>query len=192
VPQFLRGILAKREIWKCLHTTNYQRAKLKASIWEGRVSRLLLQVKENQTRMTSEQIKQLVQHYIHTSLQECEEDRLTKVRNEEEWAAVSLGYTNMLEATQGSLIANDFSEVIEVAEELLQAHQVSLDRQSMEYKRLCRELLIARQKILKTELDRIDGVYWEERLTPMAQGQLRSHSFAGGGSSPLAFEFPSL
>lgn len=139
--------------------------------------------------MTSEQINLLVQHYIHTSLQECEEDRLTKVRSEDEWEAVSMGYTNMLEDTQGRLIANDFSKVIEVAEELLQAHQVSFDRQSIGYKRLGRELLIARQKILRIELDRIDGNYWDEPLGPIGPtvpGQSVPHSFANT-SSQLAF-----
>ena len=49
VPQSLRAILDKREIWKCLRTTSHEEAKLKAGIWEGNISRLILLLKRTIT-----------------------------------------------------------------------------------------------------------------------------------------------
>lgn len=164
VPAFLRGILAQREVWKCLWTANYQEAKLRASIWEGKVSRLLLTVKENRAHMTPNQITSLVQQYLSASIQEAEEERLTRTLGDDEREAISLGLMNALENTESRLMQNDFSRISSEADELLFSHQIPFDNQSPEYKRLCRELLIAKQKLLKLELDRIDGNYWNEPL----------------------------
>lgn len=99
VPTFLRGIFARKEIWKCLCTANYREAKLLASIWEDKVSRLLLVLKENQVPMNPNQITQLVQQYFSASIREWKEERLTRTCGEDEREAISSGIMNTLGST---------------------------------------------------------------------------------------------
>jgi hypothetical protein len=54
---------------------------------------------------------------------------------------------------------NNFSKVSQIADSLLSERNIQLNRETSEYKRLCRELLIADQLIWKTELNRIDENY---------------------------------
>jgi hypothetical protein len=109
--------------------------------------------------MTSEQIRLLVQQYISTTLHECEESRASRVMSDEEREATWYGLTDVLEQTQSELLRNDYSKVADVADELLQTHQLMMDKATEEYQRFCRELLKARQAILRIELDRNEGDY---------------------------------
>ena len=64
-----------------------------------------------------------------------------------------------LEENYVNLMNNDFSELAEVANELLAKNNIAVASDSVPFKKLCRELLIAEQKVLKTELKRWDGDY---------------------------------
>ena len=140
--------------------------------------------------MTPDQIKILVQHYVSSSLKECEESRARRTVHGEEREAISCALTDALGETQSQLLRNDYSTMREVADELLQAHQLPVTNASPEYLTFCRELLIARQGLLRVELDRNDGNYWGEHLSSALlagmigrQGQAMGMPWEGGSSA---------
>lgn len=111
--------------------------------------------------MKLDDIKRLVQRYLTASLEEGETARLgARVLDDDEQEALELAMTDALETTQDQLVWNDFTKISEEADELLQSHKLSLPRGSEAYRRLCRELLKAKQVVLKAELDRMNGNYW--------------------------------
>lgn len=94
--------------------------------------------------MTKEQIRALVEEYTKTTLQDGEEERLTRKVSDEERETISMVYTDLLEQAHFQLLQGDFSSVAPIADELLQTHRLPpLDAESLEHKRLCRELLKA-------------------------------------------------
>jgi integrase len=111
--------------------------------------------------MKLDQIKRLVQQYLDSSLEECEEARLSGSHDDDDESdALSLALTDLLEETQGQLLRNDYGKISQEADDLLRSHKLTLSRSSEAYRRLCRELLKAKQVVLKAELDRWDGNYW--------------------------------
>jgi integrase len=156
VPASLHGILGRREIWKSLETESYETAKIRAALCDGRLSELFLLLKGN-GGMKREQIDALVKLYVTAKLREAEEGWLTRRISEDDRETLSLAITDALEATQEQLVSNDFKKVQDIADDLLAAHHVTLDKDSLDYKRLCHELLKGHQAIFKKELDRCEG-----------------------------------
>jgi integrase len=110
--------------------------------------------------MKLEHIKRLVQSYLDTALEQCEAARLHARPDEDEDEALSLALTGALEETQGQLAMNDFRKISQEADELLSTRKLTLSKDSEAYRRLCRELLKAKQVVLKAEIQRWDGNYW--------------------------------
>ena len=104
--------------------------------------------------MTPKQINKLIQQYTKATLEDCEEGRLNNLKNynDHELEGVSLVIVEKLEENYVKLMNNDFSEVTEVANKLLTENSLTVASESTPFKKLCRELLIAEQKVLKTEL----------------------------------------
>jgi uncharacterized protein DUF6538 len=120
VPASLHAIVGRKEVWKCLETDSYEKAKIRAALWEGRLSRLFLLLKgSDHTGMKREQIDGLVKLYLTAKLREAEEDWLTRRVSDRDMEAISLAITDALEATQEQLASNDFQKVQEIADELL-------------------------------------------------------------------------
>ena len=115
--------------------------------------------------MTANQIKALVREYVSSSLAFCEQSRAISKISDDKRKAIGCILTHAIELTRDNLLRDDFSDMLETADELLQAHQVQIIHASPDYHRLCRELLIAREGLLLTELDRNDGNYWGEHLS---------------------------
>ena len=69
------------------------------------------------------------------------------------------------------LMNNDFSELTEVANKLLAENNITVASESTPFKKLCRELLIAEQKVLKTELARWGGDYSDQLILSHADGE---------------------
>ena len=71
--------------------------------------------------MTPKQISKLIQQYTKATLEECEEDRLSNLKkyNDNDLESISFVIVDKLEENYMNLMNNDFSEVAEVANELL-------------------------------------------------------------------------
>jgi hypothetical protein len=115
--------------------------------------------------LTADHLNALVQEYIASSLAFCEQARSMMSLSDEKRDAIDSALTEAIELTQLHLLRRDYSDMQETADELLQAHGLPVSTTSPEYHRLCRELLMARQGLLLTELDRNDGNYWGEHLS---------------------------
>lgn len=159
VPHAFRSHVGRREILKSVRTTDRAQAKLKADVWEGHLAELFLLLRRHHETMTPDQIAALVQRYITDSLDAGEEDRSARIVCEDQREAISLAYSDRLEANQSDLLSHSFARITSTADDLLRTHGVTLDKTSEEYRRLCRELLKAEQRVLHTEMERWRGSY---------------------------------
>ena len=124
--------------------------------------------------MTPKQIKKLVQQYTKATLEECEEGRLNNLKNYNDDGLECIFHVivEKIEENYVKLMNNDFSEVTEVANKLLTKNSLTIASESTLFKKLCRELLIAEQKVLKTELKRWGGDYSDQLVKFAASGEL--------------------
>jgi len=173
VPSELRQILHKREVVKSLRTSSHAEAITRSCILKGRVVRLWSVLKSERITMTPKQISKLIQQYTKATLEECEEERLKNLKDchDNELEANSFVIVEKLEENYVKLMNNDFSEVTEVANKLLTKNSLTIASESTIFKKLCRELLIAEQKVLKTELKRWGGDYSDQLVNFAANGE---------------------
>lgn len=110
--------------------------------------------------MTPEQIHKLVVEHVNADLTALEERSFAISRDDDdELDAASLALTEVLQDTECDLIANDFRRVVVTAEELLSKHNLCIERDSLDWKRLCRGLLVGFQTVLRAELRVLEGDY---------------------------------
>lgn len=84
--------------------------------------------------------------------------QLTHTRSDDEREAASLAITDTLETSTGELLNNDFHRVASTANDLLANHGIAdVKRDSLDWKRLCRGLLVGLQTALQTELRHVEG-----------------------------------
>jgi integrase len=159
VPVVLRAIFGRREIVRSLGTAAYSDACIKARVWEGRLALLFAFLKEHHQRMTSKEIERLIDYYLTSTLHECEEERATRDVSDDEREAIALTLTDLLEKSQGELIAHDYRRISQTADDLLDTHKYTLEKNSEEYQRLCRGLLQAQQRVFRIESERWEGDY---------------------------------
>ena len=107
--------------------------------------------------MTPQQISALVAEYVNATLETVEEYSLTNTRTDSEREATSLAITDQLEDSTSELLNNDFHRVATTANDLLTKHGVTVERDSLDWKRLCRGLLVGLQTALQTELRNVEG-----------------------------------
>ena len=172
VPSELRQILHKREVVKSLRTSSHAEAITRSCILKGRVVRLWSVLKSERISMTPKQINKLIRQYTKATLEECEEERLNNLKdiNDNDLEGVSHVIVDKLEENYVKLMNNDFSEVTKVADKLLAENNLTVASESTPFKKLCRELLIAEQKVLKTELARWGGDYSDQLILSHADG----------------------
>lgn len=123
-----------------------------------------------------QEISSLLDTWFNESLEEDEEDRLTgKPKTELEHMALSSAYTDLLDEVHADLVYNNYSRVSRVADDLLENEGMSLDSESLSYKRLCRKLLKRQVQLYKILMNREDGKFeWESIITPATQTQTNS------------------
>lgn len=142
VPIALRATLNGRsQLWKSLRTRSRVVADIQAARWEGRVVRLFPYLMKFAPSMTSEQIQWLVAEYVNATLDTVEEFSLTQSRTDSEREAASLAITDQLDDSTADLLNNDFHRVATTANDLLTKHGLTVERDSLDWKRLCRGLL---------------------------------------------------
>ncbi len=172
VPADLRLFLHRREIKKSLGTS-YRDAKILSARWEGRLAYLFHHLRQHGVAMTLDQIKKLVQHYINTSLEEEEEALLASNGHDDDDLPP---YSDFLEEAVNQLRRNDFRQIQHEADELLKTHKRTLPKTSDAYRRLCRELLKAKQVVWKAVMERSGGNYFRDTSA--------AYSILGHSSTP--------
>ena len=113
VPVALRGIFGRLG-------TAVSDACIKACVWEGHLSRLFVFLKEHHRRMTAKEIERLIEHYISSTLKDCEEERLNRAVSEDEREAIGLTLVDLMENTHAELVTHDYRRISRTANELLE------------------------------------------------------------------------
>lgn len=163
VPSDLRHLVGRREILKSLRCSSYRRARLLGAQWEGNLAKLFTILRTHHQVMTQEQIDALVQEYLSTTLDRCEQERIDRGRmSEEEQEATWLALSDLLDSTVMNLTDHDYRRISPTVDELLASHKLTLAKTSPAYKKLCRSVLVAQQRVVKMEMDRLSGNYLEE------------------------------
>ena len=123
--------------------------------------------------MNKNDISRLIQQHTKSTLEEYEEDRLNNLKkyDDDDLESISLVIVEKLEENYVKLMNNDFSEVTEVVNKLLAENSFTVASESTPFRKLCRELLIAEQKVLKTELARWGGDYSDQLILSHADGE---------------------
>lgn len=76
VPPQLRAIVGKSEIVRSLRTTRIREARLRAAVWEARITTLFLNIRFGWIKMSKDTIQRILQSY-HDSQIEAFEEQLT-------------------------------------------------------------------------------------------------------------------
>jgi integrase len=172
IPQDIVPYINRREIWKSLKTVNHKNAKVIASKLLYHTERLFLHVRSGM--YTDTQMRQLVNDYLHDVLNRCESIRSLgmvtyETDNHEPVTADADAQTiitksvvaadELIETSKRKLMVNDFSGVSVRLDWYIKEKGLSVDKGSVEYTKLCREILKAEIESLKIEKERIVGNY---------------------------------
>lgn len=123
-------------------------------------NRLFLLLRRKGVIMTRYQINMLVSKWLREALDEREDDLLlAPPMTDHAREALSLGISDQRDGVTGALLNGDWSRMAGEAEGLLQAAGLSLDHGSIEFRRLCQRLLLAKVEFLKAEEDRLEARY---------------------------------
>ena len=162
IPQDLRRVFPSGELKKSLKTTSFKNAKSLVKVYCYRAERLFTHVRCGM--LTGTQIKKLISEYLHTSLQADEDFRITyeTPADNPQVEKLQRAYQAVIEDRKAELARNDLSAIAPQADTLLQNTGIALDKDSAEYKRLCRELLKAEIAYFTVGLERYKGNYQNE------------------------------
>ncbi len=163
VPHDLRDIVRKRELRYSLRTGFLSEAKIRARRMVTHVQLLFDDVRKGgrMKELTEADIKKLLEGYMKSCLEEAEADRVSASR------PINQGYLDeYLEVLsfqtsdhREALALQDYRNIARHVDDLLSEHGLTMNKESMAYKKLCRELLKTKVKLLETEQRHAVGDY---------------------------------
>lgn len=162
IPQKIRQHFKGRvEVWRSLKTADAEEADLRASEFEARTKRLFVTLKREGDRMTQAQIDRLVSQWLDSELDEAEDYRaLSGPVSDQAREDQLMGLSIMQDESYEALVSCDYRTIAAEADELLKSAGLPpLDHDGVEFGRLCRRLLIAKQEYVTIEEERWNGVY---------------------------------
>lgn len=151
----------RKEVWRSLRTADKELAQVKASTWQASGRRLFLTLRRYGGRMTQDQIEALVQHWLDTTLDETDHNRLLAGPvTDEQYIDRDKDLTDYQDILLEWLRGNELERMTEPADQLLQSAGLpTLDHDSLAFKQLCRRLLEAQLEWTAIQRDRLDGLY---------------------------------
>jgi len=189
IPQNLRPYFDGRsEVWRSLKTLNKDEAAARSAQWEGQGRQLFVTLKRQGDQMDKAQIEALVERWLESELDESEDARALAGHFTNDYLdGVQLVLSNQFNDVNGALLSNDFRIIEREAHELIKAAGLpALDHDGVDFGRLCRRLLRAKQDFLRLEADRWNGVYNNHRPIPTPYPPHYSSATPGTGkSSPV-------
>jgi integrase len=122
---------------------------------------------------SKDEIKKLVSQYFHTVLNRCEElrslgivhyesprkDEATKKSSDDTFKLDLGACDELIELYKNKLFRNDFEGLEVRLDRFLKEKGINIDKESVEYTKLCREILKAEIEVFKVEKERITGNY---------------------------------
>ena len=159
IPQDLRGVFPSGELKKSLKTSSWKNAKALVKVYCYRAERLFTLMRC--AVLTGEHIKALVNKYLHDTLEADEDFRILHDSPMEDSLNEKLqkAYQAVIAERKAELAANDLKAIEPHADSLLKEAGLELKKDSVEYKRLCRELLKAEIDYFTVGLERYKGNY---------------------------------
>lgn len=163
VPIDLRSMIGMREIKKSLKTGVLGLAKEKARLLAGQIQKLYRSLREGKmSQLDQKKIQELVHTHVRETLEWIEDEPLTRERpiSLEEAHAHADIISGMAQELHESLVKGDFKQVSHIADRLLKDENLEdTDKDSIPYKRLCRELLKSAIELSKIDVARTLGDY---------------------------------
>jgi len=161
IPRRLRPYFNGRaQLWRSLSTNDRDDATLKALAWKTRAQRLFLTLKRDGAHMAPSEIESLIAHWMDSELEDSEDYRAEYRLNDDQREIMVDETIARLEETEETLARNRYDRVASEADGLLQAAGLPLlKHDSLDFKRLCRRLLLAKQKMLGIEIERWQNIY---------------------------------
>jgi integrase len=173
VSNDLVGVLKVRVLKKSLHTTSYKNAKIMAHALVYKAERIFMMARTGM--ISDEQIRRMMADFKNDQLRDFEEQRAggysvpdRRDMHDEElepplcYGPQYLGYEELEGRYREALVLNDLAEIEPDVDELLRNKGITPDKQSVAYKKLCREMLRAWVYIAQIEKQRIEGNYDNE------------------------------
>lgn len=166
IPKKLRPFFKDRvELWRSLKTEDKDEAKLKSLQWDTRAQRVFLTLKKHGACMTTSEIEALIAHWMDGELEASEDHRATHPTTGEWLDDTSMIRVSQMEDLVGDLGRCNYRRVEQDADEILKAAGLPLlDHDSVEFKKLCRRLLLAKMDLLNIETDRWSGNYKDREV----------------------------
>jgi len=126
VPSDLKPFLNKREVVRSLNTSSYRDANLLAVRWEAHIADLFTHLRQNAHAMTKQQIHSLVNDYMYSTLEECEDERAAGEVSQQQHDGVTFAIIDALETNDIDLTYNRLGRISRTADELLEQRDIQL------------------------------------------------------------------
>jgi len=165
VPLDLKGYVGKTELRYSLRTNTLSEAKSKARLLAGKTQHLFRTLRNKQVSILSKkEIHQMLQAFVREALEFDEYVRVTsKVRNYDSVDNQLDAITFLIDDCQEALSLNTTHRYSErTANKLLEQFGKKIDKDSDDYRILCRELAKANISVLKIIQKRETGDYSQE------------------------------
>lgn len=167
VPVDMQGVLMLKEIKKSLRTRHLSLARVLAKSYDYEINRIFMLARCGVLR--DGDIRTLVDEFMRKTLKQFEDERaeginLPKLEDLEdsEGGFVSPHYEGcevVIEQCKKALVLNDLKYIEPSVDEMLQEKEITFNKGSIEYKRLCRRLLRGLIDVYEIEKKRILGDY---------------------------------
>jgi len=133
--------------------------------------------------LTDSQIAELLNEFKHKTLKEMEDDRIQGkgvMTHKEYDDPESYGdYYEYLDESRDilkeALVTNDLKSIESAVDDLLKAKSIALNKDSDQYKKVCREMLKVWVTIYEIEMERVKGNYnndYDRRLSSVSKAQV--------------------
>jgi integrase len=166
IPKDLCPLFSRKEVKKSLHTQHLENAKVIAKAYSYRLERIYTIARGGM--MTDAEVRQLMHEFVSDTLRDFEEG-LSINPTAHDGEKMRKAYLLMAEEDRESLVRNDIAGVQGWLDGLIEERGLEVSRDSVEYHRLGREMLKARQVFWKVMAERETGNYDNDfdRITKM-------------------------
>ncbi len=178
VPRDLLSVVERREIKKALKTRRLQHARTLAKVWGFRVEKLFFLLRCGM--LTDEQIRDTIEEFKRNKLKELDDDRLMgrgvpkkpggyfhhgDPEGVNEIDTLIDNYDDFMGELREDLAHSNFRPYETGVDDILSGKGVTLDKSSLEYKKMCRGFMGAWLTIFEREKERARGVYDDKTAT---------------------------
>lgn len=187
IPSDLQSQIGIKELRRSLKGETHRTASQLSILIAGRLHQLFRKIRGTRMGLTPNQIKQMINGFIHECLN-YEEDSRTSHEPvypdiPEEHLVIIDDFT---EDAQQELKSGDYSNIERVVDHILEVNNCQIPKDSLDYKKMCRETLKAQITVLAIEKRRNEGDYSDDdKLPPLPDITTLPQPIPPSPASPL-------